>query len=365
MVAAVRSLLLRMGRPAACATIAACAGSLASPEASGIEPLFRFGVIADIQYCDTDDASNFAGSEVRKYRGTVAQARAAVDLWNSVDTAFNVNLGDLIDGQNAGKYGAGLQFAEPQTDAAFARVACELGRCKAPIYHAVGNHELYNFDWDALRERLFPAGDFYFSWRPARGWTCVMLNAYSVSLEQDSSLPGYAAAERLIEAHNPKCMAAMREGRTVDYFDGLDEENLRYVPFNGGLGAEQLAWLRETVAEAASRGDRVVVMSHLPMLTAAASPRTLLYDAEDALQILREEGRGAVVAVLAGHLHRGGYAVDCHGIHHVTLNSPLNFDECFGYIDVHATHMELVGSGGMPSRLMEYPEMRRDEAVSV
>ena len=32
-----------------------------------------------------------------------------------------------------------------------------------------------------------------------------------------------------------------------------------------------------------------------------------------------------MVAVVAGHLHRGGYAVDAHGVHHVTLQSPLNF----------------------------------------
>ena len=43
--------------------------------------------------------------------------------------------------------------------------------------------------------------------------------------------------------------------------------------------------------------------------------------------------RGAVVAVFAGHLHRGGYAVDALGVHHVPVQSPLNFDECFGWCD--------------------------------
>lgn len=126
------------------------------------------------------------------------------------------------------------------------------------------------------------------------------------------------------------------------------------MPFNGGLGAEQLEWLRETVSAAAERGDRVVVMSHVPMLAAASSERTLLYDADAALDVLRDAGRGAVVAVLAGHLHRGGYAVDELGVHHVTVNSPLNFDDCFGHCDVYADRIELVGSGELPSRTLRF-----------
>ena len=70
---------------------------------------------------------------------------------------------------------------------------------------------------------------------------------------------------------------------------------------------------------------------------------------------VREEGRGAVVAVFAGHLHRGGYAVDEQGVHHVTVQSPLNFDECFGWCDVYADKMDLVGRGGLPSRTLAFP----------
>ena len=108
-------------------------------------PAFRFGVIADIQYCDCDDASNFAGTEVRKYRGTLAQTRRAVEHWNALSepaAACVLNLGDIIDGQNAGKYGAGLAFSKPQSEVALTRVGDELACCRSPLYHAIGNHEL-------------------------------------------------------------------------------------------------------------------------------------------------------------------------------------------------------------------------------
>ena len=114
-------------------------------EASSNEspPLFRFGVIADIQYCDCKPATNFCGSETRNYRGGLAQTERAVEFWNSLNNlAFVAQLGDLIDGQNAGTYGQGLDFDSPQSAPAMERVRGILARCKAPIYHAIGNHEL-------------------------------------------------------------------------------------------------------------------------------------------------------------------------------------------------------------------------------
>lgn len=94
------------------------------------------------EYCDCSDAANFAGTEVRGYRGTLPQTHEAVQAWNSQNVAFVAQLGDLIDGQNAGLYGAGLEFETPQSDVALDRVMEVLRGCQAPIYHAVGNHEL-------------------------------------------------------------------------------------------------------------------------------------------------------------------------------------------------------------------------------
>ena len=49
-------------------------------------------------------------------------------------------------------------------------------------------------------------------------------------MEQDASCAGYAEAAALLERHNPTCYAAVMSGKTgVDYFEGLDEERMRYV----------------------------------------------------------------------------------------------------------------------------------------
>ena len=350
------------------------------------EPIFRFGVIADIQYCDCDDASNFVGTEVRKYRGTLGQAKAAADYWNRLEspkTSFVLQLGDLIDGQNAGGYGAGLSFSEPQSEAALSRVARELSRVVAPVFHAIGNHELYNFDWASIRAKLQGrpivnqrsdwqvAGDAASTGRPggavepfairpaAGGWTFLMLNCYHVSVEQDKELDGYKRAMELIEEHNPRCHAALRDGKSnVNFFEGVtDEAKLRYVPFNGGLGAEQLAWLGAELRSAVKRGDRIVLLSHVPLYAPASSPRTVIYDAEAALELVRTQGAGHVVAVLAGHMHRGGYAKDESGVHHLTIPSPLNYADCYGHVDVYDDRMEVRMCGSeaaarLPTKLL-------------
>lgn len=160
----------------------------------------------------------------------------------------------------------------------------------------------------------------------------------------------------MLREHNPRCLAAVENGeKGMNFFDGLEGRNLRFVPFNGGLGTAQLDWLRSTVREAVARGDRIIVFGHLAMLKEASSERTMLYDAEDALRILHDDGRGHCVAVVAGHLHRGGYALDERGIHHVTLRSPLNYRDSFGYADVYADRVEIVGSGELLSHSLPLP----------
>ena len=79
----------------------------------------------------------------------------------------------------------------------------------------------------------------------------------SSSLPKQS--PGYAAAAALLRAENPN---PVLDG-PCDFFEGLEGPSLRFVPFNGGLGDAQLAWLAATLEEA---GDApVVVFSHLPV----------------------------------------------------------------------------------------------------
>ena len=66
------------------------------------KPLFTFGVIADVQWADTEDGWNYVKTVSRKYRGAFRTLQRAVTWWNALPQPpkFIAQLGDLLDGIN-------------------------------------------------------------------------------------------------------------------------------------------------------------------------------------------------------------------------------------------------------------------------
>ncbi|TKW16625.1 hypothetical protein SEVIR_5G311400v4 [Setaria viridis] len=68
------------------------AGMVRPPALSAKEPLFSFGVIADVQYADILGVPRY-------YRHNICVLRCAVRSWNAhEDVRFCVNFGDIVDG---------------------------------------------------------------------------------------------------------------------------------------------------------------------------------------------------------------------------------------------------------------------------
>ena len=117
-------------------------------------PLFKFGLLADIQYCDTDDRTNFSGSQVRRYRNALNVARNAVQHFNSHhdDTLKNhpidfiVHNGDIIDHQCAFDFETDSfkPLSEGRRQLADVMQILDQSKCRDWIF-TIGNHELYNF----------------------------------------------------------------------------------------------------------------------------------------------------------------------------------------------------------------------------
>lgn len=109
------------------------------------EPLFTFGVIADIQYADKDDGYNYVKTRMRYYRSSLSLLRDATQEWASETCrpAFILQLGDIIDGFNVP-----LKTSETS----LAKVLAEFEELKIPVHHIWGNHEFYNFSRKLLME---------------------------------------------------------------------------------------------------------------------------------------------------------------------------------------------------------------------
>lgn len=329
--------------------------------------VFRFGVMSDIQYADIEPASNFGGHEHRDYRASLTHAQHAIDYWSDLEKplAFIAQLGDLIDGQNAGKYGQGLNFSTPQSKVALRQIQGIWDRCQTPIYHAIGNHELYNFSWEELSHYLNCEADefrgqqvisdsttdkFYYHFSPAPGWRFIVLNSYEENMILPRSEESSQRIKALLFSKNPN----LQKQPPVNFFEGLPSKDQRFVPFNGGIGQEQLQWLKEVLVQAKLENERCLIASHLPCFTKAASPKNVAFDADELRATLNEYNE-QVVAYFAGHRHGGGYAQDSEsGIHHLTIQAPLTHGLSASTIKVYEQYLELEGLGRQRSYSLSF-----------
>jgi manganese-dependent ADP-ribose/CDP-alcohol diphosphatase len=298
-------------------------------------PLFRFGLLADVQHGDLDDGASFHGTP-RYYRHALEATRRAVADFRAADVAFALHLGDLCDLANARQGAAAAEAAFAAAHAAFAPLGA------APVLHCSANHDLFcaaaidpaaprralnaRLGIDALKaagaalggapaerasssshpaaEGLADGGDpaggdhSYYSFRhpAAPGWRFLVLDGYEVSvLGWEAGHPLRAEAEAILAANNPNASW----GST----DGLAGAARRFVDRSGAASAPQLRWLDAQLAAAGAAAERVVVASHLPLHPETAPPACLLWNYDAVLEVLGRHG-GVVAATLAGHAHK-------------------------------------------------------------
>ena len=294
------------------------------------------------QTADAPDMTNFIG-ERRYFRGSLLTLKAAVEWWNaeSKGLSFIAHLGDLVDMRVAKK---GATFATELLH----RVLDVLSASKLPTLFAIGNHDYYAFTREELDGyfKAMPLGSMterptsYHSFSPAPGQRIVVLDSFHEAvISWPEGDPRHQRAWELLDQHNPNPLR-----KPGPWFAGLDGVDKRWVPFNGALGKEQRDWLSATMKQAEAAGEVVIVLSHVVLHPRACDGANVIWDFEETLSVLREST--AVVAVLAGHDHNGGYHRDARGIHHITLQSPLNKGtngKAFGIMRVFADHLELVG----------------------
>jgi manganese-dependent ADP-ribose/CDP-alcohol diphosphatase len=329
-------------------------------------PLFRFGVVADVQYADLPVGSNFLKTVTRYYRHSLDALKMAVQTWVNKDVQFVAQLGDLLDGQNGNEPGR-VEAAERDLVAALA----PLTPAGIPIQHAVGNHELYCWQRGSALEGnsigIVPAGGrTYRSFAPHSGWRFIVLDAFEIStIGWPDAHPNSIEAWKLLDAHNPNDCRR----RDIDLRQGMDGVAQRFMPYNGAYGPVQLQWLETELKLAGESGEKVVVITHVGVGPGSCTDDTLAWDYDEVLRLLHGAGEGVVAAVLTGHDHRGGYATTTavgvaageptvaaaeappaaaggggggggsSVIHHLTFRSPLETappDPCHAVVEVHA-----------------------------
>jgi manganese-dependent ADP-ribose/CDP-alcohol diphosphatase len=163
--------------------------------------------------------------ELRSYRGALTVVERAARAWQQTPHSFILQLGDIVDGQNSGKYGQGLSKFPPsgsQSDVALRDVLSlfsKYGWSSDKIYSAVGNHEFYCWPDRSVLAKKIPqvsaptSADssapcqLFQSFSPAAGWRVIILDAYDVSvIGRPHGSSEFKEAIDLLRLNNPNIL---------------------------------------------------------------------------------------------------------------------------------------------------------------
>eukprot|EP01116_Phalansterium_solitarium_P003953 TRINITY_DN14803_c0_g1_i1.p1 TRINITY_DN14803_c0_g1~~TRINITY_DN14803_c0_g1_i1.p1 ORF type:complete len:309 (+),score=-28.05 TRINITY_DN14803_c0_g1_i1:390-1316(+) len=304
---------------------------------SATEPLFSFAVVADVQFADKPSEFIEEIGRWRRYPEAKQKLEACVAAWNKIKLAFTVSLGDIIDGNTT------LE----QTQSDLESVVSVLRTNQHPHYDVLGNHCL-RLDKAYVIDRLksggqqgdcLPAGidgAHCYSF-VVRGFRFVVLDGTDISLY--GCLPG-----------SPSFELAKEWLRTHPVTDHPHAQT-----WNSAIGSQQTAWLQKELQTACTMGQRVVVFCHYPIVAEMADNVHLLWNHSEIYSILTSPN-SPVVAYLAGHYHRGGFA-EQHKVAFWTVDGAVESPEgsaCYAILHMYPDRIEIQGHGMVNSRTVSF-----------
>jgi manganese-dependent ADP-ribose/CDP-alcohol diphosphatase len=283
-------------------------GALPS-ETQGQKPIFSFGVVTDVQYCDCDPtANNF-------YRSSPGKLREALNTFEAGRVSFVINLGDLID-RDFGSFGTVMNIIDSSG---------------LKFHHVTGNHD-YSVE-RRFKKRLpvlESSKQGYYSFKYENFRFIVLNGNESSTYISDSKAAIKSARQHLAE------MKAKGEINAVDY--------------NGEIGSKQLEWLRAQLDEAVSKSEKVFLLCHFPLL-----PENVhnLLNNKQVLALLANYHN--IISWFNGHNHSGNYA-NFNMIHFVTFKGMVDTGSGNSYaiVDVYKNKLWIRGSGRERSQILAY-----------
>jgi 3',5'-cyclic AMP phosphodiesterase CpdA len=267
---------------------------------------FEIGLVADAQYADVDDKGT------RFYRKSLGKLADAVEHFNGRDLAFCAHLGDLIDREWR----------------SFDEITRPLAASRHRWHHLLGNHD---FDvLEALKAKVpgrlgLEARYRFFDHREFR-FVILDTNDVSTYAHAAGSSEQIAAAAELKRLQ----VAKIRQAK----------------PWNGGIGAAQLAWFERVCAEAGAARRKVIVLAHHPV---APHNDHNVWNSPAVLTALKNQP--AVVAWCNGHNHAGHFA-DHAGVPCVTMHGMVETaaTTAFATVRILPDRLVIAGHGREPSR---------------
>lgn len=271
------------------------------------KPVFTFGVITDVQYCDCEPAGT------RFYRSSLSKLREAVGSFRNDSVAFIVNLGDLIDNDFT----------------SYKPVMNILDSSGLKVWHVTGNHD---YSVDQKRKKRIPQlegnreGFYSFSREKYR---FIVLNGNDIST--------YGTGNNKITGEAQQLIIKLQ---TSGEPNGID--------WNGGIGEKQMVWLKSQLDAASGKSEKVIILCHFPVWP---ENQHNLLNYREVLNLLEKYDN--IIAWLNGHNHAGNYG-NFNLIHFVTLRGMVETEAntSFAEVEIYSNKLWIKGSGREKSQIL-------------
>lgn len=273
------------------------------------KPLFSFGIVSDVQYCDFEPAGT------RFYRSSPVKLREALSRLNSDSVSYIINLGDLID-RDYGSYKTVLDIMDTSG---------------LKIYHVAGNHD-YSVDSHFKKKLpvLKPSKTGYYSFT-FKNFRFICLNGNELSTYSTTNKAAIEKAGNLLRA--------MKEKGEINAVD-----------WNGGFSAKQIGWMKGELDEAVTKGEKVILICHFPI--APDNVHNLL-NYKEVMPVLGNYRN--IIAWFNGHNHAGNYSY-LNMIHFVTFKGMVETESAnsFASVTVFENKLVIKGYGREKSQILSY-----------
>lgn len=132
-----------------------------------------------------------------------------------------------------------------------------------------------------------------------------------------------------------------RDTTQVDFYFEMTKEKSNGHHWNSAIGEQQQNWLKQELANADAKGQKVILFSHLPLRPLDNSHN--LWNNAEILEII--ESSSNVVAFINGHNHSGAYVFK-NGIHYITIFGMVDTRiGSYGILEVYKDSLVLRGYG--------------------
>jgi 3',5'-cyclic AMP phosphodiesterase CpdA len=291
--------------------------------------IVRIGVFTDCQYCDCNP------NGIRQYRLSLAKLDSCIEIFNTLPLDGVFHLGDMID-HDYGSYDSILP---------------RFHRFKAPLYLVLGNHD-YMIKTKYKEGLIFHIGMMQDGRRIDGGWTqdgyrmdtgCPM-GAYT-TMKGKWCFIALNGDDLSFVAPQDKEQQEERNEMLSDLYMRL---HFNGMPWNGGIGKKQMAWLEKQLEKAQKAGQNVIVLCHFPLF---GKEDHVLFNSREVFALISRYP--CVKAYFNGHYHSGGYK-EREGIHLVNFKGMVDTGQnAFAIVTLTSDSIIIKGYGREPDRKLQ------------